>query len=99
MGKAVSRCGTVVGILLVLPVSARAVDDQQIKAGIAKAVIYLKSINWAPPIPPVPAGGASGNYEEGPMALAGIALIEAGVDPGDPAIQKIAKLIREQAVK
>lgn len=99
MGKAVIRCGTLVGVLFVVALPSRAADDQQIKAAVTRAVSYLKSIGWAPVPPPSAAGGARTNYEEGPMALAGIAMIEAGVDPGDAAIQKIAKVVRDQAVK
>src|SRR5262245_53573484 len=99
MGKAVIRYGVLVGMMLLVASPARAVDDQQIKAGIAKAVADLKGIAWAPVAPPSPAGGARSDHEEGPMALAGIALMEAGVDPGDPVIQRMAKIIREQAIK
>lgn len=99
MGKAVIQCGMLVGILFLVAVPVRAADDQQIKAGIARAVNYLKSKNWPQPSAPVTNGASPGNYEEGPLALAGIALIEAGVDPGDPAIQNIARVIRQQAIK
>lgn len=43
-------------------------------------------------------GGHAGGHEEGPAAMAGIAMIEAGVKLDDPAIQAIAKIVRAAAI-
>jgi hypothetical protein len=96
MFKVVFRFGPILGALLALAAPAPAANDQQIKTAIQSAVRYLKSV----PVPQ-PRGNGAGlpTHEEGPAALAGIALMEAGVDPGDAHIQSIAKVIRDQAVK
>src|SRR5438105_3857195 len=93
MRKALLRFAPALGVALVLAGTAPAATDAQIKAGIKAATNYLKSQGWALPL------NGGGGHEEGPMALAGIAMIEAGVDPADPVILNIAKMVREQATK
>ena len=101
MSKAVIRFSPILGVLLALAGPARTVDEQQIKNATAAAVSFLKAIEWdLPAETAIPRNdiGHDSNTMEGPMALAGIALMEAGVNPTDPAIQKIAVIVRRQAV-
>src|SRR5947208_9473176 len=93
MRKEVIRFAPILGVLLALAGPAHAVNDKQIKAAVTAAIAFLKSTSTQPLGP-----GANAN-EEGPLALVGIALMEAGVDPGDPFIQAAAKSIRERAVQ
>ena len=68
----------VAAVLLAGP--AHAANDQQIKAAIANGVAYLKK-------------NAHGT-DDGRLALAGLAMMEAGVDKSDPVIQSIAAVVR-----
>jgi hypothetical protein len=63
--------------------------DKQVNAAIDKGVSYLRS---------VPTGG-SGTTALGETALAGLALLEAGVPPNDPAIRRIADAVRQGSIK
>lgn len=77
-----------------------AADPAKIKASIDKAIAFLKENNAVNDVPagPPPPGGVPG-FAEGPAALVGVALLEAGVPADDPAIQKIARYIRGCAVR
>src|SRR5260370_33647347 len=94
MGKALLRFGPVLGVLLLFTNSAWAVDDAVVKAKIKAAISYLSSQSYSM-VEDGPRGPTV--IEEGPAALAGIALMEAGVDPGDPVIKNIATIVREKA--
>jgi hypothetical protein len=98
MAKALVRFAPVLAALLVVVGSAQAANEAQIRAAIKAAVGFLKSGSYAMPVEGT-GGGNGENYEEGPAALAGIAMMEAGVDPSETVIQSIAKIVREQAVK
>src|SRR5262245_42401978 len=86
MPRVILFCGPLLVLAIAAP--ARAVDDKQIKASIAGAIKFLKANV-----------GRSAEGDEGPMALAGLALLEAGVDPADPAIQQIARVVREASIR
>lgn len=78
--------------VLLIAGPVQAANDQQIKASMAAAVDYLKKVERK-----YDNVGAQ-EHEEGPMALAGIALLEAGVPVDDPVIQAMAKAIRQKAI-
>src|SRR5438128_10193236 len=94
MSKELIRFVPILGVLFALAGPAHAVKDKQIKAAVNAAIAFLKSQP-----PQAPGAGGNATHGEGPLALAGIALMEAGVDPGDPFIQTAAKSIRERAVQ
>jgi len=70
----------------------RAADEAQISAAVAKGAAFLAK-NQAPS--PNYDGGSHG---AGSAALAGLALLEAGTPPNDPALQNIARLVREKCL-
>ena len=94
MAKVVIRFAPIVAVLLGLANPAHAVNDKQIKAAINAAIAFLKTQPTQ-----FQQGTIAAHYQEGAIGLTGIALLEAGVDPGDPHIQEIAKTIRAWAVK
>ncbi|MCX7700594.1 MAG: HEAT repeat domain-containing protein [Gemmataceae bacterium] len=81
-------------------VSTSSADERQYKAAMERAIGYLKQRfggsnpagNFAP------GSEDSGGHGEGPAALAGIAMLEAGVRLDDPVIQHIARQVREAAI-
>jgi hypothetical protein len=91
MAKWLTRLAAV-SIVLFLAGRAAAANDKQIRASIDKAVKYLQSVDN---------GGEDKlhqQYYEGPMALTGLALLEAGVSRDDPQIQNMARTVRKFAV-
>lgn len=81
---------------------ALAQNNEQVRRSIAAAVAYLKS-KYASGELPLSAAGipgvGEGGFMEGPTALAGIALMEAGVSADDPVITAIASKIRIAAIR
>lgn len=67
----------------------KAADETKVNSSVTRAIAYLKTTYGT--VAPEKSGGL---YEEGPAALAGIAMIEAGVTLDDPAIKAIAKVVR-----
>ena len=67
---------------------ATAATQRQVDEAVEKGVNFLKSQYKA-------GGGKDAAYGIGPTALAGLALLEAKVPASDPAIQAIAKAVRE----
>jgi hypothetical protein len=103
MLKALTRILPIGGLLLLAAAPVRAADEKQIKESIDRAIRYLKESIGQPQTPQgvqgLSAGGAGFvGPGEGPMALAGIALIEANVGRDDPTIQGIANQIRAAAI-
>ena len=98
MFQFIGRYGIGIVGLIVLLGPASAADEAKVKASINAAVAYLK----ANALSNVPAAGNPDDQldglGEGPAALAGIALIEAGVPLNDPVIQQIAALVRKAAI-
>jgi hypothetical protein len=95
------RCLVVVSAALVLAAwpQARAAEgptDDQVAKAIARGVAYLKETQK-------PAGNWSfsfnHNHDLGITALAGLALLENGVDRNDPAIGKATEVVRKLAVR
>src|SRR4051812_39092886 len=107
MFKAFPRILPIAGLLLLAAAPARAADEKQIKESVDRAVRFLKD-NIGQPTAPTgpqgvgagvgPGGGGSFSVNEGPLALAGIALLEANVGRDDPVIQAIANVIRNAAI-
>jgi hypothetical protein len=86
MRAAILRSGLVLAVCLtfVLPAPG-AVTDQKIKDAIRFGISFLNA-------------NVEGTQNEGQAALVGLALLEAGVDPADETIQKIAARVRATAV-
>jgi hypothetical protein len=80
----------VVGVALALAPAARAADQAAIDRALARAVAHLKN---------QPLSDLSSREQFGAAALAGIALLEAGVPPDDPFIQKAAKAVRARSAE
>ena len=79
----------VAAAMLVVPSGALAATQRQVDAAVEKGTNFLKARFK---------GGVPANTDGhgiGPTALAGIALLEAKVPANDPAIQAIAKAVRE----
>ncbi|MCZ2341739.1 MAG: hypothetical protein LC104_08070 [Bacteroidales bacterium] len=79
------------GVLSVLPLSmpiAAAVDGARVQMAIAKGAEFLRKTHTPAP------GYTGGTHGLGQSALAGIALLEAGVSPKDPSLQQIAQFVR-----
>src|SRR6266404_5939387 len=74
-----------VALAVAQPATAE-VTDQKIKYGIQNGLSFAKKC-------------VDETTNEGQLALAGLAMLEAGVDPTDEAIQKIAKRVRATAVE
>lgn len=76
--------------------AATAAPQERIDAAIAKGTAVLKARfkDGAGPIPE-----NAGGHGIGPAALAGIALLEANTPAADPAVQAIAKSVREQSYR
>ncbi|HMP04611.1 MAG TPA: DUF4159 domain-containing protein, partial [Gemmatales bacterium] len=72
------------------------VDPESVRSAIRRAIEFLKTSardsSWEHRVP----FAASGQYYGGPSALALLALLEAGVDPDDPVIQKGIERLKEQ---
>src|SRR5436309_2144892 len=110
MLKALTRILPIAGLLLLTAAPARAADEKQVKESVQRAITYLKSSltqgnqNQPPPQGPQGLGGGAGGgitaggYGEGPIALAGIALLEAGVGRQDPIIESIARQVRSNSI-
>jgi hypothetical protein len=73
-----------VALALALPASAE-VTDQKIKAAIQYGLSFTKK-------------SIDESKDEGQLALAGLAMLEAGVEPADESIQRIARRVRATAV-
>jgi len=82
---------------VVCPIRA---DDRPYKAAMERAIGYLKQRFGGdnPAGQFAPGSEDSGGHGEGPAALAGIAMLEAGVPLDDPVIQRIARQVREAAI-
>ena len=81
----------VVTLLLSLTSSARAADEEAIKQAVQRGVAHLKSIQ-----------AQDGSWTHtahamGPTSLAGLALLECGVNKDDPAIQRAIHFVRDAA--
>src|SRR5215831_18578902 len=89
--------GFVLGIFCAAPPAAQAANDEQIRTAITNARSFLQNSfrsgtgTGIPGLHPVA-------KSEGQSALAGIAMMEAGIGPDDPTIQAIAKVVREEAI-
>lgn len=83
------RLAFVLGLLLAGGSPARAAEEDKIAKAIEKGAEYLKKSTDALKV--------IHSADEGPgkAALAGYALLEAGVKPDDPAVQELAKYVRE----
>jgi hypothetical protein len=82
--------GVALGLALVLAPAGRAADKAAIQAAVDRGVAYLKRTQ-----------GQDGTWtysEVGATALCGLALLEGGVKPDDPAVQKAAKAVRQQSI-
>ena len=85
-----ARIGMALCAGLLLAPAAPAADREAIQQAVDRGVAYLKSTQ-----------GGDGTWqcsEIGATALAGLALVESGVKPNDPAVQKAAKAVREASV-
>jgi outer membrane biosynthesis protein TonB len=81
-----------------IPAEFTAEEQQKVNKAIDDAISFLKKSqndtgSWGPPGEKI----GQGHWAAGYTALAGLALIEAGVSPEDAQIQKAAKLIRSAA--
>src|SRR5439155_18774608 len=81
-----------------IPAEFTAEEQQKVNKAIDDAISFLKRVqnedgSWGPPGTKI----GQGHWAAGYTAIAGLALIEAGVDPSDPQIQKAATLIRRFA--
>jgi hypothetical protein len=94
--------GFALGVLLVAIPSANAQDENQIRQSIAAATQFLlkQYAGTGPVDPTAPEGGhGDGSHGEGPAALAGIAMLEAGVPHDNQVIQAITSRVRAAAIK
>ncbi len=81
----------VVPVVIPAPPIAPGVDAARIDAAIARGVRYLKEHQ-------LPTGSwSAGPHSIGYAALGGLALLECDFPPTDPAVKKVAALVREQA--
>lgn len=90
MRRSILLCGMVAAAMLASSRPASAANDAQIKNSINAAIAFLKGATVG--------YNDQAQYQEGAIALSGIALMEAGVPPDDPVIQNMAKIIRQAAV-
>lgn len=81
-------------LLVRSPGPAPAATQAQIDEAVAKGVDFLKKALTAGPAG-VAGGAAGGEHGIGPMALAGIALIEAKVPNDDPVLRKVIAAVRD----
>lgn len=96
----ISRIGlTAVIVAAALSPTTRG-DERQYKAAMERAIGYLKQhFGGNNPAGNFGVGGEdAGGHGEGPAALAGIAMIEAGVPLDDPVIQRIAQQVRAASI-
>ncbi len=86
--------------ILVGVVSTTTADERQYRAAMERAIGYLKQRfgESSPAGNFVPGSEDAGGHGEGPAALAGIAMLEAGVRLDDPVIQRIAQQVRQAAI-
>jgi uncharacterized protein (TIGR03067 family) len=85
-------CVTAIALLVVTIADARGADDPAIERAIDRGVAYLRKTQ-------TPDG--SWQYSSpaaGMTALAGLTLLECGVDGKDPAVQKAAKYLRDASI-
>jgi hypothetical protein len=93
--------GAVACVALALAPAARAADKAAVDRAVDRAVAYLKSTQQADGTwryqhtGPGPAPGSVADTTVGATALAGLALLEGGVAPEDPAIQKAVRVVRD----
>ena len=71
--------------VLALTQPARAVNNAQIKAAINRGLAFMKQ-------------NGMHNTEDGQLAIAGLAMLEGGIDPSDAVMQRIVTEVRERAV-
>jgi len=84
-----------IGLLVHMAAPARAADPKQVDAAIQRGVAWIKKKYLQPNAGPninIPF-----NHALGGTCLAGLALLEAGVPPTDPAVQNITRIVREAA--
>lgn len=81
-------CTLALGLLMLQPAGAWAVDEDQINAAVQRGVQYLKSL-------PVMEVAAAYQYGVGPQALLGVTLLECGVPPNDPVVQRHVQDVRQ----
>jgi hypothetical protein len=100
MLTAIIRMSLTFAICLMAVIPLRADDDERTREAIKRAVEYLKANYQSDRNPPstVSNPGEKPGLLEGGVALAGIALLEAGVKPNDPVIQSIAGMVRNAAL-
>jgi hypothetical protein len=70
----------------------------RINKAIDRGISFLKKNQTEQGLWPFGAGGQGGAHDTGSTALAGWALLESGVPPGDPTIRKAAAALRRAAV-
>jgi hypothetical protein len=92
----IPQCSVLVLVALILfagrPVTAVAADDEAVQTAIKNGVKYLQAMHQ----PQQTYNGGSHNM--GSATLAGLALLESGIDESDPAVQNIVKYVRERAL-
>src|SRR5262249_57085133 len=85
----------------------QAADKARIDRALAGGVIYLKKTQqpngaWSyQHLAPVAIPGPANSLDDrsvGATALAGLALLECGINPNDPAVEKAAAVLREAAI-
>jgi uncharacterized protein (TIGR03067 family) len=105
--------GVVIGLLTALTYPAEAADKAKIERAIVRGVVYLKQTqqpngawqNRSPLAIAIPASPdrpeRTSNLDDrsvGATALAGLTLLECGVNPEDPVVEKAATAVREAAI-
>ncbi|MCI0463973.1 MAG: hypothetical protein L0Z62_44130, partial [Gemmataceae bacterium] len=83
--------GTAVGIVVLLAAGAQAADQRAIDRAIERGVNHLRTLQQQ--------DGTWPRQEIGATALAGLTLLECGVPPSDPAVQKAAAVVRQASVR
>jgi hypothetical protein len=86
------RAFTILAVFLLSSTGATAATQRQVDEAVEKGVKFLKSNSKG-------GGMNDAAYGIGPTALAGLALLEAKVPAADPAIQAIAKAVREASYR
>jgi hypothetical protein len=96
--KTAVRIGAILGAVVLLAPAARAVDKDKIQGAVDRGVAYLKGIQGPDGTWRCTDQNVGGDTTAGATALCGVALLESGVKPDDPAVQKAARAVREQSV-
>ncbi|MDB5307533.1 MAG: hypothetical protein JWO38_1735 [Gemmataceae bacterium] len=92
------RAGSVVGLVLLTAAPVPAATQKEIDAAIQKGTDFLKA-RYKDARPGVGIGVDPAGHGSGPIALSGIALIEAKTPANDPALRAIAASVRDAAYR